>query len=434
MKTKFYLRKCSKKSTINFEFRDGASIKFRASTGFTINNEKDWDLNKQKMRLPSSTINAKLINSKLSDMESELDKLYFKNEVEVIIIDVIKGVFNTVFAKKELNVKTIKGIGFKPVKEVKLAQNDLIKYYEWFLEFYAKNPSPYSKRILAKGTLVTLKNALVVLKKFLKQKKQTVLSFDNINRDFYYEFITYLNNEKYTKNYTGTIIQKLKTVMSYSFDEGFHKNLEFKKNYFSKVSEVIHHPYLDMTELKAIEELDLIDNDADLARDIFLIECYSGLRIGDLLSFINNPVYVEDKGKKFMKVTQSKTSNIVFIPLGSKFSRIMDKYNGELPPFLHQNSINAHLKSICKKAKIDAPYQYVRTEGGEKVIYNLPKYKFITTHTGRRSFCTNAYNAEVPVQDIMAISGHKTEKVFLNYIKVDLLKTASRISNNSHFS
>lgn len=79
MKTKFYLRKCSKKSTINFEFRDGASIKFRASTGFTINNEKDWDLNKQKMRLPSSTINAKLINSKLSDMESELDKLYFKN-------------------------------------------------------------------------------------------------------------------------------------------------------------------------------------------------------------------------------------------------------------------------------------------------------------------------------------------------------------------
>jgi hypothetical protein len=37
------------------------------------------------------------------------------------------------------------------------------------------------------------------------------------------------------------------------------------------------------------------------------------------------------------------------------------------------------------------------------------------------------------VQDIMAISGHKTEKVFYNYIKVDVFDNATRIADNPFF-
>ena len=53
--------KSTKKTTINSEFRNGTHLKFRASTGFAINTEKDWDFSKQKMKLPSKTVNAKLI-------------------------------------------------------------------------------------------------------------------------------------------------------------------------------------------------------------------------------------------------------------------------------------------------------------------------------------------------------------------------------------
>jgi hypothetical protein len=51
------------------------------------------------------------------------------------------------------------------------------------------------------------------------------------------------------------VIQKLKTVMGYAYDEDKHTNLEFKKNYFSKVTEVINHPYLNQDELLRIENL-----------------------------------------------------------------------------------------------------------------------------------------------------------------------------------
>ena len=48
----------------------------------------------------------------------------------------------------------------------------------------------------------------------------------------------------------------------------------------------------------------------------------------------------------------------------------------------------------------------------------VPKYQLIKTHTARRSFCTNAYKAGMDCLDIMALSGHTTEKSFLRYIKV----------------
>ena len=51
MKTKFYLRKGTQNSTIYFEFRNGEKTKFRASTGFILRNEKEWDSVKQKIKL-----------------------------------------------------------------------------------------------------------------------------------------------------------------------------------------------------------------------------------------------------------------------------------------------------------------------------------------------------------------------------------------------
>ena len=65
--------------------------------------------------------------------------------------------------------------------------------------------------------------------------------------------------------------------------------------------------------------------------------------------------------------------------------------------------------------------------------YNLPKYKFVSSHTARRSFCTNAFKAGMPIQDIMAISGHKSERVFLNYVKVQKVENAKRIAKHEFF-
>ena len=131
MRTKFYLRKGSEKSTIQFEFRSGKNARFRASTNFVINSDKDWDSNKQKMKLPSSTLNAKLINSKLSEFENLLNDLLYKQNEKQVEIDAIKCIFTKVFDICEKPISKFQSKTFSENQMDLDVSKDFIKYYEF---------------------------------------------------------------------------------------------------------------------------------------------------------------------------------------------------------------------------------------------------------------------------------------------------------------
>ena len=95
--------------------------------------------------------------------------------------------------------------------------------------------------------------------------------------------------------------------------------------------------------------------------------------------------------------------------------------------------INYAIKEIGKIAKINETYSKEITKGGKTNVITLPKHKFIASHTARRSFCTNAYLSGMPVADIMQLSGHSSEKVFYNYIKINDIEKAEKISSNKFF-
>ena len=74
-----------------------------------------------------------------------------------------------------------------------------------------------------------------------------------------------------------------------------------------------------------------------------------------------------------------------------------------------------------------------QTRGGVRESKTNLKYELIQTHTARRSGCTNMYLAGIPIIDIMKISGHKTEKEFLKYIRVTKEETAQNLANHPWF-
>jgi integrase len=54
----------------------------------------------------------------------------------------------------------------------------------------------------------------------------------------------------------------------------------------------------------------------------------------------------------------------------------------------------------------------------------------VSSHTARRSFATNYYLQGFPTIDLMKITGHRTERSFLKYIRVSKLDTAKRLSEH----
>jgi glycosyltransferase involved in cell wall biosynthesis len=69
---------------------------------------------------------------------------------------------------------------------------------------------------------------------------------------------------------------------------------------------------------------------------------------------------------------------------------------------------------------------FERNSHGEVI---MPKYDLISTHTARRSGITNLYKQGIfNTREMMAMSGHQSEKVFENYIKVGVSEQADRIA------
>ncbi len=429
MKIRFYLRKITQTYCIYFEFRNSAgTIRLRTSTGFFISNKKDWDSKNQRLKIPSAVFGATEINNKLIDgmykFNKSMNGINENESSEAIIKKLMLSAFDKLSVEEKRKEQEFK------------SKHNLIDYYDWYLEYYAKHNSPFTKKVLSPASLKTYKTGLSRLKEYIAARKLKSFSFNDCNREFYDDYIAYLTDCNYSKNYIGTIIQKLKTILGFAFDEGVHQNTEFKKSYFAKLKEEIDHIYLTKAELDRILELTINDERLDCVRDIFIICCYTGLRISDMSSLLKKDTQVifEEDGVYYFSLRQAKTSKPVIIPLNSTVMKIVEKYDGNLPNYIHQNTINIHIKSICKKAKIKENYTFTRTVGGKSIEITAPKHKLVSCHTARRTFCTNAYKSGIPVQDIMSVSGHKSERVFLSYVKVDKIENAKRIAKYEFFS
>lgn len=420
MKTKFYLRKNSKGFSINFEIRT-KDEKLRISTGFILKNEKEWDLRRERVKLPSSCIEAVLINTKINEFHQKVSILFLENN-EDTIIESVKLIFSEVFGRQITTEKTC-----EPVKSY-----DLLSYYDEFVNNLTDKVSLETNKSYSPGAIKNFRNALNRLKDFLKHKNCSSMDFKDFDKSFYAEFIQFMNERNYTVNYIGSCLQKIKTVMNNAYDEKIHDYTEYRYNKsLKKISESIDLPYLDEEEIKCIENVETYTDREKRAKEIFLMGCYTGLRIGDLLSFLKKPSQLlENNGIQFIRINQSKTNEEVIIPITRKLESILKKNDHKFPKYLCHAKINKLIKVLSERAGITQNYEFHRTKNGKKEIISKPKFELVSTHTARRSFCTNLYLKQMPIQDIMVLSGHKSEAIFKNYIKVDKLENITRVSKN----
>jgi integrase len=88
---------------------------------------------------------------------------------------------------------------------------------------------------------------------------------------------------------------------------------------------------------------------------------------------------------------------------------------------------NRHIKTIGKMAGICQNIKFSHRRGNKTIEEIKPKYDWISSHTARRSFCTNEFLAGTPVELIMKISGHKSIKDFYKYIRISPEEAANKI-------
>lgn len=182
-------------------------------------------------------------------------------------------------------------------------------------------------------------------------------------------------------------------------------------------------------------------------RDIFLVGCYTCQRVSDYTNISPESFTTTAKGTPIIRLIQQKTRTEVKIPImNPNLQAICEKYNYKLPSVIDV-IINRYIKEILtdlsatvtslaikiptkltmkqrnnvKQGKMD----FEMNDKGEALV---TRAQSVTTHTARRSGITNMYlSHKFTIVQMMHVSGHKTQKTFMDYIKLSSDEIADEI-------
>ncbi len=406
-KARFYLKQPKEKNTetlimLSFSYNYN---RLRISTELSINPDY-WNIKNQAPKQRRGfTDEVDRLNSKLKERRNAIEDAYdnFIKKGKVPTPELLK--------KEYLNQLRPEAIEEKP----------------GFWSEYAKFIESSKGRVV-NDVIKDYRSLEKHLKGYEKNEKVNI-DFDSFDFAFYQQFVHYLtydvikpNKEKgLATNTIGKQIKNLKAFLNFCFK---HELVErFDLSNFKTITEDTFAVYMTEDEITSIFNKDLSNNPELIeSRDLFVLGCQIGLRSKDL--FRLRPEMIDND---MIRIKLHKAHNAVVIPLQTFAKEIITKYKGDFPNKNNSNTFNADIKKVGKLAKINSDIVITQKRGIEKIDKPYKKYELMSSHTCRRSFCTNQYLKGVPTVLLMKISGHKTEKAFLRYIKIDEEMAAKKI-------
>jgi len=402
---KFNLRDTnSKNETLIYLILNHEKDRIKISTEISVY-PKNWNKKKQRVKELMDIPNHHQINLKLEKfsliMIEELNK--HLEESNYLDKDILKEKFTTSITTKRKTIKIKKGFW---------------GYFEEFIE--------YKKRELkdVKDYNNSLRKHLIATEKILT-RKATFDGIKKIHNGFVYVMKEYLTKEAInskgkkglTVNSIGKQFKNLKVFLNWCFENNYIDQFSIK--HIVNTTEDVDDVYLEKEEVERLIKLNLKDDTERRVRDGFILSCNTALRFGDLQSLRSSHInFKQEKGT--ITIQQSKTGGRkIVIPINKISDKILKRYDNNSPiGNIKIPVFNTTIRKLCERVNINENVVVYRTEVGRKIEYDHKKFELVSSHTGRRTFCTLKMKQNVPIDMIMSVSGHKSYKNFFRYLKM----------------
>lgn len=387
--------------------------------------------------------------------EETLESLNLRYGVFANVMEQIKGYLEeeTSYDKAYENIQAIK-MAIPSSMEVKQRKKSIVQRTGGIMlvDFLRNLKAEYvsgerlktqSSKQLSRKAIQHYTHLITTLVRF-QEACELQFTLDDIDLEWREEFISWCMYVSMSTNTINSIMYTLRTSLRIANENKLTKNEVYLMKGFVPSKDVVDQIYLSPQRIKEMYELDLskpdivielakranLDEDKrqemerqltsrkpksiEMVRDIFMVGCFTGQRFSDYAR-ISSSMIKTVKGTRFIDIVQQKTGKEVYIPLDKRVKRILDKYNGVLPS-ITPNVFNFNLRLIAELLG------WTEEPGfDEKSMKGKLGPRFcdmISSHTARRSFATNAYEAKVPLSSIMAITGHSSEEKLRVYLKL----------------
>ncbi len=243
------------------------------------------------------------------------------------------------------------------------------------------------------------------------------LTYEAMTVDFYLSYSSWLSAKRSVSDATvSNYIKTIKTFLRWAKSRGYHSVTDYEQFYRDKrTSETIA---LTLDEVRLLRDFDLSDSPRlARVRDIFLLQCFTGMRYGDLQRL--EPKHFDD-ASQLIRFTTEKTNTRCVIPITRPLKELLSRYPSrlfELPSGVKQN---LYLKELGQKVGLTQDVTTERFVLGQRIEETKKRHELITTHVARRSYATLSVRFGVPESVIGLVMGHSPKGMLQqHYVKLD---------------
>lgn len=285
----------------------------------------------------------------------------------------------------------------------------LFTFWDFYAQFISSKKNELEARTIAKY------NTLMVILQEV-EKGADPLKFESIDHNFYDRFRNHMiKKRKLTNNTIGKYVSTFKTFLSWAQERGAPVNPSYRK--FKVEEEEVEVVALTWDELELLTKVDLSNNPRlDRVRDLFLLECYTGARFGDIQA-----MHYDDIRDGVWCLRQQKTKTEVRIHISSRAEAIINKYRsvGSPLPSISSQNLNKYVKELGKIAGLNSPFRQVRRSGKTVTEKRGPKWEFLSSHVARKTFVSISLERGMRYEVVMSFTGHKSFKTMRKYIALN---------------
>ena len=341
---------------------------------------QNWDPIKQRVK--SKDVDAKIINSSLEIMKQKIWTIYQK----LLVTESV----------------TLEGI-------VSYYENKPATPKRGLVQLILQHNEEFRKRLSIDRTQSTYEKYLFTLQKVQayithRYKKQEI-QLSSLDKKWISDFYLFMRKEEGNQHNTAAkYIKNLKHIMNYGVELGWIPSNPTSGYIcgFKETQQVILGP----DELARIENKRFQIPRLELARKMFVLQCYTGLAYADMAKLEKKHLDQGPDGKLWLNLRRSKTDTAIRFPLLKTAVDIIQDLSADvdnrdprlLPASYCNQKMNAYLKEIADLCGIE---------------------KRLTTHVGRRTMASTVLLGNgVPIETISKILGHMKISTTQVYAKV----------------
>lgn len=410
---------------IKFRYKEGNSVDLLYTSSIKVF-PADWDKKYQAIK-----INSSITKQQRTKINNEVQKI--KNDI-IDFVENTDGSINNTSLKEHLSRLYNTKQKTQKIKKVEKV-NDFFTIFDNFLlihplsaerkesyivvvnalkrfEFYKKqsdNQFALNFTTFSESILLELENYLAAEYDYLK-----------VNRQLKKQFPNYKSNKPRSQNTINGNLSKVRTFFNWCIKRKYTNSTPF--SFFKLKASIYGTPYYPTKEeILKIYHHNYSDKTLHLQSKIFVFQCMTGPRVGDLYRLKGNNI-VDDTLVYIPEKQRHKRADTLIVPLNEIAKQIIHDYSNmgdnSLFNFCSLYHYNKFIKLAFKLADINRMVAILDPLTGEEVIRNMNE--IISSHAARRFFIGTIYNEVQDPNLIGELSGHSYgSRAFSRYRNVN---------------